>query len=175
MKKFIITVFISSLFFSQQIFSQELKSEFLFDLDLNLNPPQAVGPVLKGTRVIFPFKDGVVKSDKINGKILESGADWGLVFDSTTFKVDVRATIQTDDGALIYMTYSGYNHANAKNFAMISAGKGSEVSTSDYYFRTSVSFETSSPRYAWLNHTVAVGVGRFPAAGKVSYRIYAIK
>jgi Protein of unknown function (DUF3237) len=72
-------------------------------------------------------------------------------------------------------TYSGYNHANAKNFAMISAGKGSELSPSDYYFRTSVSFETSSPRYAWLNHTVAIGVGRFPAAGKVSYRIYAIK
>jgi Protein of unknown function (DUF3237) len=175
MKKFIISIFISSLFFSQQIFSQELKSEFLFDLNLNLNPPQVVGPVLKGTRVIFPFKDGVVKSDKINGKILESGADWGLVFDSTTFKVDVRTTIQTGDGALIYMTYSGYNHANAKNFAMISAGKGSEVSTSDYYFRTSVFFETSSPKYAWLNQTVAVGVGRFPAAGKVSYRIYAIK
>ena len=61
MKKLIISVFISSLFFSQQIFAQELKSEFLFDLDLNLNPPQVVGPVLKGTRVIFPFKDGVVK------------------------------------------------------------------------------------------------------------------
>src|SRR5882757_8712346 len=33
----------------------------------------------------------------------------------------------------------------------------SELSPSDYYLRASVSFETSSPRYAWLNHTVAIG------------------
>jgi Protein of unknown function (DUF3237) len=161
--------------FHKKTFAQELKSEFLFDLDIDLNPPQAVGPVLKGTRLIFPFKDGFVKSDKINGKTLECSGDWGIVIDSTTFKVDVRATIETDDGALIYMTYSGYNHANTKNFAMISAGKGSDLSLSDYYFRTSVSFETSSPKYTWLNHTVAIGVGRFPAPGKVAYRIYAIK
>ena len=175
MKKFIFSVFICSLFFHQQLFAQELKSEFLFDLEIDLNPPQVVGPVLKGTRLIFPFKDGFVKSDKINGKILECSGDWGLVLDSTTFKVDVRATVETDDGALIYMTYSGYDHTNAKNFAMISAGKGSDLSRSDYYFRTSVSFETSSLKYAWLNHIVAIGVGRFPAAGKVAYRIYAIK
>jgi hypothetical protein len=175
MKKIIFFLFICSLFFHQQIFAQELKCEFLFDLEINVNPPQVVGPVLKGTRLIFPFKDGFAKSNKINGKILEGGGDWGLVLDSTTFKVDVRATIETDDNALIYMTYSGYNQANAKNFAMISAGRGGELSPSDYYFRTSVSFETSSPRYAWLNHTVAVGVGRFPAVGKVAYRIYAIK
>jgi hypothetical protein len=31
-----------------------------------------------GTRGIFPFKNGFVKSDKINGKTLESGADWDL-------------------------------------------------------------------------------------------------
>ncbi|HTI08131.1 MAG TPA: DUF3237 domain-containing protein [Puia sp.] len=175
MKKIIFSLFIGFLFFHQQLFAQELKSEFLFDLDINVNPPQVVGPVLKGTRLIFPFKDGVVKGDKINGKILTCGGDWGLVLDSTTFKVDVRATFETDDGALIYMTYSGYNHANAKNFATISAGKGGELSASDYYFRTSASFETSSPKYAWLNRIVAIGIGRFPAAGEVAYRIYAIK
>jgi hypothetical protein len=175
MKKFIFSIFICSLCFHQQIFAQELKSEFLFDLEIVLNPPQVVGPVLKGTRLIFPFRDGFVKSDKINGKILDCSGDWGIVLDSTTFKVDVRATIKTDDEALIYITYSGYDHANAKNYAMISAGRGSELSPSDYYFRTSVSFETSSPKYAWLNHTVAIGVGRFTAAGKVAYRIYAIK
>ena len=175
MKKFIFSVFICSLFFHQEIFAQELKSEFLFDLEINLNPPQVVGPVLKGTRLISPFRDGFVKSDKLNGKILECSGDWGLVIDSTTFKVDSRATLETDDGVLIYLTYTGYSHANAKIAALIGAGKGGELFPSDYYFRTSVSFETGSPRYAWLNHTVAIGVGSFPAAGKVAYRIYAIK
>lgn len=175
MKKLIFSVFICSLCFYQEIFAQDLKSEFLFDLEIGLNPPQSVGPVLKGTRLIFPFRDGLVKGDKINGKILECGGDWGLILDSTTFKIDVRATVKTDDEALIYLTYSGYDHASAKNYALISAGKGTELSPSDYYFRTAVFFETSSPKYAWLNHTVAVGLGRFPGPGKVAYRIYAIK
>jgi hypothetical protein len=175
MKKFIFSASICFLFFHQQILAQELKSEFLFGLEIDLNPPQVVGPGLKGIRLISPFKNGFVKSDKINGKILECSGDWGLIIDSATFKVDSRATIETDDGALIYITYSGYSHATAKIAALIGSGKGGELSPSDYYFRTSVSFETGSPKYAWLNYVVAIGVGRFPAAGKVAYRIYAIK
>jgi hypothetical protein len=175
MKKIIFSVFLCSLFFQQGIFAQELKSEFLFSLEIYLNPPQVVGPVLKGTRIISSFRNGFVKSDKINGKILEGSGDWGLLIDSTTFKVDSRATIETDDGYLIYITYSGYSHSSAKVAALIGAGKGGELSLSDYYFRTNVSFETGSPKYAWLNHTIAIGVGSFPAAGKVAFRIYAIE
>lgn len=160
---------------SQQVQAQELKSEFLFDLELDINTPQVIGSVPTGTRIIFPFKGGTVKGDKINGKVLPVGADWGLNLDSTTFKIDVRGTIETNDGALVYISYSGYLHADPKKFAMINAGKANELSPSDYYFRSNPLFETSSPKYAWLNHTVAIGIGRIPAAGKVSYRIYAIK
>jgi hypothetical protein len=53
------------------------------------------------------------------------------------------------------MTYSGYLHTNEKDFAMINAGKWSGLNHSGYYFRTDVSLETSSPKYAWLNHPVA--------------------
>ncbi len=175
MKKLVCIAVLFCNFFCVQVYGQELKSEFLFDLELTLNSPQVVGPVLKGTRLIFPFKEGFVKSDKINGKISTCGGEWGLILDSTTFKMDVRATLETDDGALIYISYSGYNYADAKKSAMMRAGKGVELSPSDYYFRSTPVFETSSPKYAWLNHTVAIGVGRFPAPGKVAYRIYAIK
>lgn len=175
MKKLTFLLFALLIGFSPKSFSQELKSEFLFDLDISLNAPQMVGQVLKGTRMIFPFKDGTVRGTKINGKIINSGADWGLVIDSTSFKMDVRATIMTTDSALIYISYTGYDHATAKNYAMISAGRGSELSPSDYYFRSAVSFETSSPKYAWLNRIIAVGVGRFPGPGRVAYRIYEIK
>lgn len=81
----------------------------------------------------------------------------------------------TTDSALIYISYTGYDHASAKNYAIISAGRGSELSPSDYYFRSAVSFETSAPKYAWLNRIIAVGVGRFPGPGRVAYSIYEIK
>jgi hypothetical protein len=166
--------FLVTVCFSQIISAQELKSEILFDLEAELNPPQVVGPVLTGTRIIFPAKSGFIKGEKLNGKILAGGGDWGLVVDSGTFKLDVRVTIETNDGALIYITYSGYVHTDAKKFAMILDGKWDQLSPSDYYFRTNPVFETSSPKYAWLNHTIAVGVGRF-LPGKVAYRVFAIK
>ena len=174
MKQITFIISICSLLLNQQTIAQELKSEFLFDLEINLGPPQVVGPVLKGTRLISPFKDGLVKGNKLNGKILDGG-DWGLIIDSTTFKVDSRATLQMAGGALIYITYSGYSHSSAKIAAMIGAGKGAELSPSEYYFRTNVIFETSTPEHSWLNHTAAIGVGSFPAAGKVVLRVYAIK
>lgn len=175
MKTFIRIISICFLFLSQQIAAQELKSEFIFELELDVAPPQVIGPASNGNRLIFPYKGGVVKGDKITGKILGGGGDWGLVLDSNTFKPDVRATIETADGAQILVTYTGYSYASVKNVAMITAGKGSELSPADYYFRTSVSFETSAPKYAWLNHTIGVGVGRFLTGGKISCRIYAIK
>jgi hypothetical protein len=176
MKKLICLIIIIYLCFNQRLLAQELKYEFLFEMNVYLNPAQFVGPVLTGIRVISPVKEGFVKGEIINGKLLVSGgADWGLIVDSTTFKLDVRCTIQTDDGALIYMTYSGYIHSDAKKFAMIFSGKANEVSPSDYYFRTNPVFETSSPKYAWLNHTVAIGVGHIPVNGNIVYRIYVIK
>ncbi|MBC9914512.1 DUF3237 domain-containing protein [Chitinophaga varians] len=173
MKKGIFFIILS--FTCLQLSAQELKSTFLFDLEINLDPPQAVGPVLKGTRLIFPFREGVVKGDNINGAILGCSGEWGLALDSATFKMDARATIKTTDGALIYMAYSGYNYGSGKSAALLQAGKGHELSPADYYFRSTPVFETSAPQYAWLNHTVAVGVGRFAAPGKIIYRIYAIQ
>ena len=175
MKKYIFILFISGLCCEQQVHAQDLKSNLVFDMQVELGPPQVVGPVLKGTRLISPFRNGIAKGGIISGKVLEGSGDWGLIIDSMTFKVDSRVTIETDDGSLIYVTSSGYSHSSAKIAAMIGAGKGGELSPTDYYFRTSVSFESSSAKYAWLNHTVGIGVGSFPAAGKVAYRIYAVE
>lgn len=175
MKKVCFLILFFSIWFGIRTQAQELKSAFLFDLGLSLNPPQVIGPVLKGTRLIFPFKSGTIKGDNITGKIIDCGGEWGLSVDSNTFKMDVRATIQTDDGALIYISYTGYSYASGKNAALMREGKGYELSPNDYYFRSVPVFETSAPKYAWLNHTVAVGVGSFTGPGQLNYRIYAIK
>lgn len=175
MRTFVFVTVLLAFWVHPPLAAQELKSEFLFDMEATLKAPQVVGPVLTGTRVILLVSEGSVKSNKLTGTLLPGSGDWGLIVDSTTFKVDARATIKTDDGALIYMTYSGVIHAEAKQFAMLLGGRSNEVPASDYYFRTNPVFETSAPKYAWLNHTLAIGVGRMPSPGKITYRIYAIK
>jgi hypothetical protein len=105
-------------------------------------------------------KDGFFEGPNLKGKVLPDGADWFLQLNETSNKIDVRVTLQTNEGENIYVTYQGYLNLNADG---------------TYYFRTTPYFETSSKKLAYLNHTVSVGVGTIVKLGEtVSYKVYQI-
>jgi hypothetical protein len=85
--------------------------------------------------------------------------------------IDCRVVLETHDGALIYMYYSGFRHGPPS--VMEALGRGESVDPSEYYFRIAPTFETGSDEYSWLNRIVAVGVGRRVPAGPI-YDIYEI-
>ncbi len=132
-----------------------LNYEYLCTAEAELETAQPVGKSPHGTRMIVYVKSGVVKGPKINGKVLPGGGDWYLVRPDGVGEVDVRATIETDDGALIYTHYKGV------------------IDSKNGYFRTTPRYETASEKYAWLNSIVAVGVGSSIEKG-VRYHIYRI-
>ena len=136
-----------------------LKSEFLFKLVADLDPPRQVGDTPDGARIIYNVTGGTIDGPRIKGKILPGGGDWFRVRSDGTGELDVRATIQTGDNVLIYMRYTGVTHTKAED--------GSR------YFRTTPRFETASEKYAWLNDVVAVGVGQ-TGDNQVSYDVYEI-
>jgi len=140
--------------------AQELKSKLLFEVTFNLKPGVEVGQTLAGKRTIYPVKDGFFEGPNLKGKVLPDGADWFLQLNETSNKIDVRVTLQTNEGENIYVTYQGYLNLNANG---------------TYYFRTTPYFETSSKKLAYLNHTVSVGVGTIVKLGEtVSYKVYQI-
>lgn len=130
----------------------KLQSRFLFEMEAELEPPQDVGD-----RQIYIVKSGVIRGPRINGTVLSGGGDWAKRRPDGSTMLDVRGTIKTDDGELIYTWYRG-----------IIAQKDGGM-----YFRTTPYFETKSEKYAWLNHVVAVGVFK-PVAGKVAYDVFEI-
>ncbi len=87
------------------------------------------------------------------------------------FEVDVRITVRTDDGALIYIYYRGVTNASPEIRERIQ--KGEDVDPSEYYFRTTPIFETGSEKYSWLNKIICVGVGKTELK-RVRYNIYQI-
>lgn len=147
---------------------QELKTEKIAEVNILTDAPTAAG-----SKIIYPIKGGTI-TGKINGTFLPIGADFGSLISPTNFKLDVREVIQTEDNATIYVTYTGYIYADPETFNLIVSGKAKEVSPDKYYFRISPTFETTSPKYDWLNHIVTVGVGTVTETG-VSYIIYAVK
>jgi hypothetical protein len=112
---------------------------------------------------------GSAEGPRLKGRLLPSGADWLLVDSDGIGHLDVRGTLETDDGAHIYVHYHGILEINEKVLAALE--KGEETDFGDTYFMTSPRFETGDPRYKWLNRIVAVAEGRvLPRA--VEYKVY---
>jgi hypothetical protein len=149
----------------------DLKAELLYEVSVDLDAPQNVGATPHGNRQIFCVKGGTFEGPKLRGEVLPGGGDWALLRPDGAGELDVRATMRTDDGHLIYTYYRGILHASPE--AMQRMLQGQAVDPSEYYFRTTPVFETASEEYGWLNRIVAVGVGRF-AGNWVGYAVYAI-
>jgi hypothetical protein len=95
--------------------------------------------------------------------VLPGGADWQLVRADGVADLEARYTLETHDGALIYVRNRGYRHGPADVMRRLAAGEA--VDPSLYYMRTTPRFETGDARYAWLNRIVCVATAsRLPQA-----------
>ena len=148
-----------------------LATELLFEMSLALEPIQAVGATPNGDRRIRYVKGGTFSGPKLQGEVLPGGGDWLLLRPDGARTLDVRLTLRTDDGHLIYIVSRGILHVSPEVFQRLAAGE--EVDPAEYYFRTTPLFETAAARLDWLNRIVAVSVGRLSATTAV-HRIYAV-
>jgi Protein of unknown function (DUF3237) len=150
----------------------ELRSRHLFTMKINLHPIYELGDTPAGNRRVVPVSGGEFIGERLRGEILPVvGSDLLLRRGDESYQQDVRMLLRTNDGVLILMTYRGVRHASTEVNARIARGEG--VGPSEYYLRTTPSFETSSQEYAWLNKLVAVGMGERQPDG-VTYEVFEI-
>lgn len=158
----------------------ELSTEFLFELRI---PQIAADVVRMGQTPLSQLMWGVArggsfKGPKLSGEVVPlSGGDWTRVRADLSIALDVRICLRTDDGVNIMMAYGGVMWAPTQDdlVYMIDADKPDDpAGTSRYYYRTSIQFETGDARYAWLNHTLAIGCGRL-GDHQAIYEVFAIK
>jgi hypothetical protein len=126
-------------------------------LDVEAGTPQKFGTVPHGTRVVVPISGGRFEGPRLRGRILAGGVDSTLLRPDGALELDARATLETDDGALVYLTYAGIRHGRPEVIEALARGEA--VDPSRYYFRVTPRFETSHPRYGFLNLLLAVAAG----------------
>jgi hypothetical protein len=131
--------------------------EYLMQVTVTLAPVLNVGTTAAGTRRIINITGGHFSGPKLSGQILPGGADWQLVRADGVAVLEARYTLQTADGALIYVQNRGLRHGPPEVLATIARGEA--VDPSRYYMRTTPIFETGEARYRWLNDLIAVGSG----------------
>jgi len=126
----------------------------------------------RGHRRIVPLTDGTFTGPDITGRLLPgASADWQIVQPDGTALADIRYTLQTDHGALLYVQARGVRHGSAEVLARL--GRGEDVSASEYTFRTATQIETATPELDWVNKGVFISVGGRQPAG-VIYETYLV-
>jgi len=148
-----------------------MDSRLLITLQVKVSGAQKIGPVPHGTRLTAPITDGHFEGPRLRGKVLPGGGDWTLLRGDGVLELDLRLTLETDDGALIHMTSFGLRHGPPEVLAALT--RGERVDPSTYYFRTTPRFETANPKYAFLNRLLAVSSGDRRAEGPI-YTIYEV-
>ncbi len=134
-----------------------LRLEPMFRATITLAPPQELGDAPLGRRRIIPITGGSIEGARLKGRVLPGGADWQVVRADGVADLDARYTVQTEDGALIYVSNRGLRHGPPEVLAQLA--RGEDVDAGLYYMRTQPWFETGDARYAWLNRTICVGSG----------------
>ncbi|HZS36993.1 MAG TPA: DUF3237 domain-containing protein [Polyangia bacterium] len=140
-----------------------MNTSLLMTVRIAAAKPHALGVGPRGTRLTFPITGGEFEGPRLRGRVLDGGGDWGVVRPDGVLELSLRATLETDDGALIALTFDGVRHGPAEVLAAL--GRGEPVDPADYYFRTVPRFEAAGERYAFLNRIVAVGRGENQPTG----------
>jgi len=121
----------------------------LLTLKLTTAPVQNLGTTPRGERITYPVNGGSFEGERLRGRVLV-GDDWTTRRADSLIELDLRITLETDDGELIYMTFEGLRHDAEEGGA---------------YFRTLPRFETAAQKYAFLNRLLAVGTAEIRPDG----------
>ena len=145
----------------------ELVHEFTVQVSIGEGVPIGGGPF--GTRSVGTVADGSVRGERINGRVVGPSADWALFGTDGYAEIDVRLQVRTDDGASLYVRYTGSLQATGE---MMTALRGPGTTEyGDTYWCTHLRIETGAEQYAWVNRTLFVGEGRVVPDG-VEYAVY---
>lgn len=115
---------------------------------INVSPTLVIGEVT-GLRA---------EGERLNGSLKgHAAADWLRIGPDGVGTLDVKATLETDDGAIVHATYSG---------RLL-------LDTMTVY--AAPLFHTGDERYAWLNRIQAVSKGAFQPDGTLVYEVFEVR
>ena len=140
---------------------QAPRLEFAFEVTAEIGAPLDLGITPHGRRRIIPVNGGRFEGPAIRGRVLPGGADWQILRADGAAELDARYTLETDDGALIYVSNRGMRSGSPEVLARLNAGE--TVDPGSYYFRTVAQFETGAARYQWLTQAIFISSAeRYP-------------
>lgn len=123
------------------------KLEYLMTYKAILEPAYGIDNTLL---IVNVLPGGWAKGPNISGSFIPPGGDWLRVMPSGVLRLDVRATLKTDEGDFLYISYNGLLQHTEASAAKLNAGE--KFTNKDVaYFVTAPTIQTSSKKYDYLN------------------------
>jgi Protein of unknown function (DUF3237) len=85
----------------------------VYRLEATRGEPLDLGDLAQGRRRIVPLTGGTFTGPELNGKLPGSSADWQTVLPDGTALGDIRYTLETDEGDLLYVQSRSMRHGSA--------------------------------------------------------------
>lgn len=148
----------------------DVKLDHVADVNVYYGTPLYVGDTPTGMRINFLAKEGSVKGDGLNGKVLESSCDYMLVRPDGMGVVRIRAVFGLDDGAVIDVEAGGYVDFGPDGYR--------RAKDHDLPPRSPITLgpllTTKHPKYHWLSRIQCIATGHTQVdKGWAHYRVYA--
>lgn len=131
--------------------------EFVFSVRAALGELTVIGPTPEGVRRMIPITGGTVSGPKLEGEVLNAGADWQFVRSDGTTIAEATYLLKSRDGVLIQVRNRGVRHGPPEVLQRLF--EGDDVDPGEYYFRSSPTFLVPPGPYDWLNRDVFVATG----------------
>ena len=127
-----------------------------FTVRLGESPPEIIGETPEGIKVNWYISGGEFAGPMLTGKIRDEGGDWMTIRRDGIGIIGVRATLETHDGALISVDYSGVFELGENGYENFLKKKWPPTPPT----RTCPRLLTSHPKYLWVNRLQCIGIGR---------------
>ena len=156
---------------SPSAYPSAIALELFAHVDAELPRATIFGATPEGIRMAFYIKQGRWYGPRVRARYKSEGGDWLLVRKDGVAIPDVRATLETEDGALFYYRLTGTLDLGPDGYARTLANdlpKSVPISVVGQ-------ISTSNERWKWVNRQTFVGAGAVDLkAGRAQYDIYSV-
>ena len=143
---------------------EQLRTKSLFQLEMEMDDPVTLSGHDGTKRLIYKSAGGTFAGARLRGHVLPVTGDW-VSLSKSSMEVDVRVELETDDQALIVMSYAGVHQIDSSQSDYFVDGRPAKMGAN--YFRVAPTFRTKDPRYGWINTITTLGMGTRSTRGVV--------
>jgi hypothetical protein len=146
--------------------------ELIAHVEADLPSVTVFGPTPEGLRISYYIANGRWTGPRIHARYRAEGGDWIVLRRDGVAVPNARATVEADDGALLYYELTGTIDLGPEGYARGLANDLPEVAALSLVARVT----TASEKWQWLNRLTLVGAGVVNLKiGRTDYDLYSIQ